>query len=188
MHDRNLVRRKTEIDPEPKLATLQRIPYPSAEVRPPPRATVPITSSTTFNPETLYGYANTPLAVQSGHTQSIATSRDISIITPSVTALDPSERFSANSSSFMTRSVTGSPSPSHGADTQPLLPAATSRLTGEQVDLIHNLYSLNVPVADIAGVMERMRVEREAAAGDAGVSLVRRDSHISEVLPSYETP
>jgi hypothetical protein len=70
---------------------------------------------------------------------------------------------------------------------QPLLPAAASRLTGEQLDLIHNLYSLNVPAVDIAGVMERMRVEREVAADDAGMSLVRRDSQISEVLPSYDS-
>ncbi|KIM76050.1 hypothetical protein PILCRDRAFT_657189 [Piloderma croceum F 1598] len=184
----NLVRRKTEIDPEPTVAPLQSLPYPTAEVRPPSRATLPFTSSTAFNPEALYGYSSTPSAVQSGHMQSIATSHDIT--TPSVTALDPSERFSANSSSFITRSVTRSPSPSHGAETQPLLPAAASRLTGEQLDLIHDMYSLNVPVADIASVMERMRVEREVAAGesDARVSLVRRDSHISEVLPSYQSP
>ena len=36
--------------------------------------------------------------------------------------------------------------------------------------------------------MEWMRLEQEAATGDAKVSLVRSDSHISEVLTSYEFP
>jgi len=189
LRNRNLVRRKTEIDPEPKVVPLHDIPYPPDEARPPSRtALLPFASSTAFNPEGLYAYSDTQPVE---HTQSITTTHDTPITTLSITALDLSEHFSANSSSVIARSdATRSPSPSHGTETQPLIPAAaSSQLTEEQLGLIHDLYTLNVPVTDIAGVMERMRVEREigAGAGDERLSLVRRDSQISEVLPSYES-
>ena len=76
-------------------------------------------------------------------------------------------------------------------------PARASQLTPEQLDFVSNLISLNVPAADIAGVMERMREEggegeTSRRAGAAGVerALAGRGDEkappTNEELPQYE--
>ncbi|KZP03729.1 hypothetical protein FIBSPDRAFT_968740 [Athelia psychrophila] len=72
------------------------------------------------------------------------------------------------------------------------------QLTPEQLDFVHNLISLNVPAADIAGVMERMREEGEDREANQrmGLGMERgvlgrgdvKSAPEHEALPDYEPP
>ncbi|KZP20676.1 hypothetical protein FIBSPDRAFT_1044707 [Athelia psychrophila] len=76
--------------------------------------------------------------------------------------------------------------------------ARASQLTPEQLDFVHNLISLNVPAADIAGVMERMREEGEDGEANQrmGLGMERgvlgrgdvKSAPEHEALPDYEPP
>jgi hypothetical protein len=46
---------------------------------------------------------------------------------------------------------------------------STSRLTSEQIAFVHGLFTLNVPVAEIAAVMERMRTAAGTGEGSSGI-------------------
>lgn len=85
------------------------------------------------------------------------------------------------------------------SDIPALNAARASQLTPDQLDFVHNLISLNVPAADIAGVMERMRVEGEEGEANRRMGLGvergvlgRGDTKVSELpaepLPDYEPP
>lgn len=172
------IRHRTGIDPyinfaqAPPLA--QSPVYAPANDRRPSRTTLPYVHSTAFNPDNLYGPASTSSAAQftydsTNHAVPISTP-----LMPSITAPDPPDHISAFSSIA---------DPSEGRS---LSPTSTSQLTGAQVDFVHNLYRLNVPAADVAAIMERMRVEREAFGSAAGVGLGRHDTMASEALPSYD--
>ncbi|KZP20656.1 hypothetical protein FIBSPDRAFT_932122 [Athelia psychrophila] len=76
--------------------------------------------------------------------------------------------------------------------------ARASQLTPEQLDFVHNLISLNVPAADIAGVMERMREEGEDGEANQRMGLGLEKGVLGrgdvksppehEALPEYEPP
>ncbi|KAF7970653.1 hypothetical protein HWV62_23348 [Athelia sp. TMB] len=100
----------------------------------------------------------------------------------------PSPSRSSASPSIVSRALSDIPS---------IDPARASQLTPEQLDFVSNLISLNVPAADIAGVMERMREEgaegessrRTGAASVERVLEGRGDEKApptDEELPQYE--
>ncbi|KAF7971903.1 hypothetical protein HWV62_19465 [Athelia sp. TMB] len=100
----------------------------------------------------------------------------------------PSPSRSSVSPSIVSRALSDIPS---------IDPARASQLTPEQLDFVSNLISLNVPAADIAGVMERMREEgaegessrRTGAASVERVLAGRGDEKApptDEELPQYE--
>ncbi|KAF7981269.1 hypothetical protein HWV62_34161 [Athelia sp. TMB] len=103
----------------------------------------------------------------------------------------------------------GVPSPSRSSVSQSVVSRAlseipsinaarASQLTPEQLDFVHNLIGLNVPAADIAGVMERMRLEGEEGEANRRMGLgVERGvlgrgdvkaAPTNEALPDYEPP
>ena len=63
--------------------------------------------------------------------------------------------------------------------------APGTRLTNEQADFVNSLWRANVPAADIALVMERMRAE-EAGHGESSWSGERGGSEMSPAPPSYD--
>ena len=193
----DLLRRKSEIDPEPKVRPVA--PFARSTVYTPvhspsrttPSSAPPSASST----QNLYASPSPPPSDRYAYTALAPTTHNVPAAVPSMVIQNPSDRRPDVASTAAADSSTSSSSSrplSKKAQVVPSLPpSATKQLTPEQLDFVHNLYSLNVPAAEIAGVMERMRVEREAATAgttiDAGVvGSPLRDSKISEAPPRYE--
>jgi hypothetical protein len=175
--NRDLVHHRTAIEPYMGFAQVpaleQSTIYAPANDQRPSRSTLPHVHPTAFNADNLYGPASTSSAA---HFAYDSTNHGVPISSTLVpTAPDPSDHISAFSSIA---------DPSEG---RPSSPTSTSQLTGAQIDFVHNLYRLNVPAAEVAAVMERMRVEREPSGAIARMGLGRRDTMASEPLPSYDS-
>jgi len=187
----SLIRRKTEIDPEPKV--LPVAPFARSTtytpVNGPSRTTLPPSA---FTAENLYGSSSPPSTERGAYTALAPTNDDGPTSHrpgPPMVVQNPSVQSGSVSTSVAGRSSLASPPLSKKAKAPSLPPGVANQLTPEQLDFVHNLYSLNIPAADIAGVMERMRVEREVPAVnvtvDASMSLQSDDAK-SEAPPRYE--
>ena len=162
----SLIRRRTAIGPRHNVGKVtpfvQPTGYAPAGGSPSSQGTMPFVPSTAFNPENIYGPSSTLLA-QFAHTQSGPSNHNVPVSypsTPSITAPDPSDRISAFSSA------------EDAPEARPLSPTTTHQLTRDQLEYLHNLHSLNVPAAEIAVIMWRMRSEREVAASGGRMNSV----------------
>lgn len=139
----------------------------------------------TFAPDSLYHPVNStsPPPSQYGRGYSMASSDSA----PTQPASIPDMRQNVISSSISSApSGVTSTSPYaviNGESTSPLptkqqfapSPSKTqtsNQLTPEQLDFVHGLYSMNVPAAEIAGIMERMRLEGSGAGSSAGTGVI----------------
>jgi hypothetical protein len=139
------------------------------------QSTMPFMPPAVYTPDNPRDPTSAWLAAQYDHTQLAPSSHNTPISSPSIPsiiALDPPGRISAFSA--------GEPS-----EARYLSPAST-RLTGDQLEFVHNLHSLNVPAAEIASIVERMTAEREVAGFDETINLGQNNVIASGVLPRYD--
>ncbi|KIM78052.1 hypothetical protein PILCRDRAFT_602444 [Piloderma croceum F 1598] len=132
-------------------------------------------------PVTLDSFDRTPSTIS--RTKSVTTQ----FITDTSTIYPPSSPVSHIPSAETRMTVESSPSVTRSSSPSSPVPGPGGQLAVEQLVTLQTLYNLNMPAAEIAGVMDRMRFEQQQVTEDGSRSEFARGNAMRDP-PSYDIP